>query len=1207
MPFPATGNLTKVLRPMNFRESQFLHHARAQFRRARRGFALIVTLSLMTLLLILVLALTTLVRLSLGTAQDHLINAQARQNALLAAYIAIGQLQKFAGPDQRVTTTADIGRVNDPNDNSDGTINGGGLNFTQVNSKDSGAASPTPNPYGATSAYTVGGTRYWTAVWGEGTNPLGLYTGQAPDINQALKSTPEPVLLNWLVSGDEGTPLTGNFVNGLLPGNGVVQVPVVAMNFTSDTTAITSKGTPSTLNWTSATNDITIMPNPTSGSTSPQPAVVLVGPNSGETNSNAKLTVSSGPGGPLTTLTAIFLPNNLVVAPVVNITEPAQASAGTVTTGRYAWHVEDEGVKAKYNISNPYAGQLGPNITVNGLNGQLARYSFGTMVRTGIERMLNMSTYANGTASDVSSSTIYSKTAAAALSNVLEPSEMMLIDKNMKGAINQTIPQETMREHYHDITVYSYGVLADALRGGLRYDLTSALEPATASQAVFNDPVNGLNNKTFLPASTTALAAVASTEPNVVAGGGATAVALHNQSDGSLFHGPAAADQAGAAKGAVVNPVGLKWNQLQSFYNIASKNTTGIPVPMQVGNSTVAAITPVILQARLKFAQYSDVNAQQYVGVQPVFVLANPYNFPITDTGGGLDLGYRINTDTGWEWGAAISSRNADRVNPHGSGVGQVLGYDRTQNVANPNIAMTAGYSGTYFFTTSASTPETLVNGTPVPGYYPFLKNPVSFSKFIFPSSGNVNTRYSSVLDQVAFHIPTGIVFQPGEAKVFTLDTTSNVTGSFPVKTPTYGQSPFDTIVAVVGSSAGTLGQIYINPNQVAPVLLANKPYPVGTNYWMMRDTGIHTAADVLQLNPTQTPNLTPGTNTSINLTYPSGGGTNTTVSNVSQIPAYAAAQPWPDAKFGFISTPYSSVACTLELRLDSVSPTISRQTGSTLLVTTGSGVSAPGQNVLTSLINLDLSGDGLTSNLTQTGTKLDLAGPINAQPPQGYRRQYIGTPDTPEGYMPSFLTGYAVAIDLPGLVTPSATTSGIIYSQDPANQAILVSGNFDPGGQGTYRVYSDYNLRAKNTGLPPFANLNTGTTSRNANATIGAGIGSNSMSPASAFINFPPYGRVFNQGPGNDDSSGAQLGDTSFITYGLTGPGSFQTGSVASPGGGLVNYSFDAPWGYSMGQSASFSGNYAPGDQFTVLYNLPQQGIRSCPLKKPPTSTPDW
>ncbi len=1184
---------------MILRENPPLRHSRRAHPRGRRGFALIVTLSLMTLLLILVLALTTLVRLSLGMAQDNLLNAQARQNALLAAYIAVGQLQKFAGPDQRVTTTADIGRLGDHNDASAGDIIGG-ANFPVVNGR--GAAlygvpapvSPTPIPFGAANGFVTGGTRYWTAVWGQGTNPLGLYTGQSQDFTLAVKSSPEPILLNWLVSGDEGTPLSGNFVQGVKPGNGVVQLPTVSPNFTSDTASITSKGTPNTLNWTPATNDIVIQPSIGSGSTNPQSAVVLVGPNSGATNVATKIVVKTGAGGPQAPFFSIFTPNNLVVVPEVNITEPAQASPGTVTTGRYAWHVEDEGVKAKYNLSDPYAGQVGASVSTTGLGGQIPRYRFGTMLRTGIERMVSMSTYNTSSANDVSSATTYNANAVAALSNLLDPSQMLLIDKNLQGAFTPSLPSETLRVHYHDITVYSYGVLADTLRGGLRYDLTSAFEPGAASTAVFNDAANGLNNKTIIPAGTSAALASFSTEPNVVSGGsninGASpnaGLTLINQSDGSsIFHGPAAPDQ---TTGSAANP-GLKWNVLQSYYSLASKNVSATPVIMQAGSSTQMAISPVILQARIRIGQYADGNFQQYAAIQPVFVLANPYNFPITDPGGGLDLGYRINTDTGWEWGCAFSARNSDRNAPHGSGVGMVLGYDNTQNMGTgkfPNIKFIANYNGNFFYSLSADSPETDIgpNNTPLPGYYALLKNPVSFSNFIFPGSGRRNDRFSSALDQVAFHIPHGIIFQPGEAKVFSLDGSTDVTSSVAVKSPPFVKSNSVKITSIVGASRSTNALIYINSNQIVPILLTNKQPVSNVDYWALRDTGIRSASDVVRLNPTFNNNVA-----AQNLVYTDPGtGVKKTVASLSDIPTYvtAATSTWPDPTWGYISTPYNSIACTLELRYDTSESTInaalnSRITGATNVVSAGSGtgVAAVGQNVLTTLSNIDLTGDGLPGHTPTNGktasVTLDPAAPMNSQPVDGYRRQYLGSSSSPAGYMPCFITAFAVAIDLPGLVAPKGS-AGIIFNQDTGAVSTLASGNFEPSAQGNWRVYSDYNLRAKNAGLPPFASLNTGTTSRQ----------TSDMPFATTFLNFPPYGRIFNQGPGNDDVAGVSINDISWINTALSVTGGFQTGAPSTG----VNYNADGSWGYSIGSTTAASGQYSPGAQFCVLYNIPQRG----------------
>lgn len=79
---------------------------------AQRGVALILVVSLMAFLILIVTALTTLLRVEtqvLSTAEKQSI---ARQNALNALEIAIGELQKYAGPDSRVTARADI--LDDP-------------------------------------------------------------------------------------------------------------------------------------------------------------------------------------------------------------------------------------------------------------------------------------------------------------------------------------------------------------------------------------------------------------------------------------------------------------------------------------------------------------------------------------------------------------------------------------------------------------------------------------------------------------------------------------------------------------------------------------------------------------------------------------------------------------------------------------------------------------------------------------------------------------------------------------------------------------------------------------------------------------------------------------------------------------------------------------------------------------------------------------
>ena len=115
----------------------------------KRGFALIVTLTLMILLTVIAVGLLTLSTVSLRASSNASAMAVAQANARLAMMLAIGELQKHAGSDQRVTGRADI------------------LN----------AASPNPA---------------WTAVWNsKGGLPAYLVSGNEGS-NMDLNTTPPP-------------------------------------------------------------------------------------------------------------------------------------------------------------------------------------------------------------------------------------------------------------------------------------------------------------------------------------------------------------------------------------------------------------------------------------------------------------------------------------------------------------------------------------------------------------------------------------------------------------------------------------------------------------------------------------------------------------------------------------------------------------------------------------------------------------------------------------------------------------------------------------------------------------------------------------------------------------------------------------------------------------------------------------------------------
>ncbi len=72
------------------------------------GFALVITLVLLALLVLAVFALSALTKVSSETSLTGVYQAQARQNALLALNVGLGELQRHAGDDTRITGMAGI-------------------------------------------------------------------------------------------------------------------------------------------------------------------------------------------------------------------------------------------------------------------------------------------------------------------------------------------------------------------------------------------------------------------------------------------------------------------------------------------------------------------------------------------------------------------------------------------------------------------------------------------------------------------------------------------------------------------------------------------------------------------------------------------------------------------------------------------------------------------------------------------------------------------------------------------------------------------------------------------------------------------------------------------------------------------------------------------------------------------------------------------
>ena len=85
------------------------------FSSRRSGFALVIALSLTALMLMAVMSLSAFTLVEARNAVQREQQALATQNAVLGLQLALGELQRTAGLDQRVTARADIVDASSPN------------------------------------------------------------------------------------------------------------------------------------------------------------------------------------------------------------------------------------------------------------------------------------------------------------------------------------------------------------------------------------------------------------------------------------------------------------------------------------------------------------------------------------------------------------------------------------------------------------------------------------------------------------------------------------------------------------------------------------------------------------------------------------------------------------------------------------------------------------------------------------------------------------------------------------------------------------------------------------------------------------------------------------------------------------------------------------------------------------------------------------
>ena len=184
--------------------------ANRQLSHSPQGFALVVTLVLMVLLSILALGLLSLSAVELQNTSVWQNQSLARQNALLALNLAIGEIQKNLGPDKRTSATASLLDENANNPNWVGAWNTeGGFRGWLVSGNESTSQPPDPRDDIGSQKFTPS----FASSTGSSVSLVGMKTlgpdGNpkdrvfAPTVDIGSSSEPTGRYAWWI--GDEGT------------------------------------------------------------------------------------------------------------------------------------------------------------------------------------------------------------------------------------------------------------------------------------------------------------------------------------------------------------------------------------------------------------------------------------------------------------------------------------------------------------------------------------------------------------------------------------------------------------------------------------------------------------------------------------------------------------------------------------------------------------------------------------------------------------------------------------------------------------------------------------------------------------------------------------------------------------------------------------------------------------------------------------------
>ncbi len=399
----------------------------------RSGFSLVLSLTIMAGMVLMVIVLASFLQVESRLAQSHSGYMRARFNALASARIAVGQLQQLAGPDQRVTMRADM--------------------FDAGAAPGASSSTATPaavNPASISSKGTISHQkRYWTGVWATG----GVDSSKVRDWN--VKDPHETRLfLGWLTSpSDIDATETDIADKAKLPN-------YLPNHFNYDANGKVS---------TTITTGQDLIKELGTAAAAEGDLVPLV----------SRGTVSWPASASTRALQQYY---GAIDA------RPMPLPGGLSVTGRYAFWIGDEGIKAKANLPDAYAMTTtgtdlkGLEVWDKGFRGTAAQ-------RNAIELI--------GGASDVNKTDIKNNTLPGGfnfekwrndditaatdwdsykLPKVTKNAELETWAANIGGTAAGEAMADAMKILWHDVTTLSFSTLTDTYNGGIKTDLSTAFE-----------------------------------------------------------------------------------------------------------------------------------------------------------------------------------------------------------------------------------------------------------------------------------------------------------------------------------------------------------------------------------------------------------------------------------------------------------------------------------------------------------------------------------------------------------------------------------------------------------------------------------------------------------------------------------------------------------------------------------------------------------